>query len=83
MTAVAKTLRTPSELAAAELVGPDRLAALEKVAARYAVAITPALADLIDPSDPHDPMARQFVPDARELELQPEESGRPDRRRSA
>ena len=69
MTAVAKTLRTPSELAVAELVGPGRLAALEKVAARYAVAITPALADLIDPSDPHDPMARQFVPDARELEF--------------
>ena len=58
-----KTLRTPSDLAAAQLVGRDRLASLEQVAARYAVAITPALADLIDPSDPHDPIARQFVPD--------------------
>ncbi len=55
----------------------DRLAALEEVAARYAVAITPAVADLIDPSDPHDPIARQFVPDARELQPEPEESDDP------
>ncbi len=73
----AKTLRAPSELVEARFAKPDRLAALEKVAARYAVAITPALADLIDPSDPHDPIARQFVPDARELEFDPQESGDP------
>ena len=72
-----KTLRTPSALAAAQLVARDRLAPLEEVAARYAVAITPALADLIDPSDPHDPMARQFVPDARELHMEPGESHDP------
>jgi lysine 2,3-aminomutase len=71
--AASKTLRTLSELAAAQLVGPDRLAALEQIAARYAVAITPAMADLIDPSDRNDPIARQFVPDGRELESQPEE----------
>jgi lysine 2,3-aminomutase len=70
-------LRTPSGLADEQLIKRDRLAALEKVAARYAVAITPAMADLIDPSDPHDPIARQFVPDGRELELRPEESGDP------
>jgi lysine 2,3-aminomutase len=73
----AKTLRAPSELIDVRFAKPDRLAALEKVAARYAVAITPALADLIDPSDPHDPIARQFVPDTRELELHPQESGDP------
>jgi lysine 2,3-aminomutase len=72
-----KTLRTPSALAAAQLVARDRLAPLEQVAARYAVAITPALADLIDPSDPDDPMARQFVPDARELHVEPGESHDP------
>jgi lysine 2,3-aminomutase len=59
------------------LASHDRLAALEKVAARYAVAITPAMADLIDPSDPRDPIARQFVPDLRELESQPEELSDP------
>ena len=69
----AKILHTPSDLVDAGLARRDRLAALEKVAARYAVAITPALARLIDPTDPHDPIARQFVPDARELNSQAEE----------
>ena len=36
---------------------------IERVAARYAVSLTPDMAELIDPSDPHDPIARQFVPD--------------------
>ncbi len=67
------SLRTPAELVAAQLARQGERAMLEQVAARYAVAITPALADLIDPSDPHDPIARQFVPDPRELESQPEE----------
>ena len=47
----------------------------KQVAARYAVAVTPAMAALIDPDDPADPIARQFVPDAAELVT--------DRRRSA
>ncbi len=72
-----KTLRTPSALSAAQLVARDRLKPLEEVAARYAVAITPELAELIDPSDPQDPIARQFVPDARELHSEPQESRDP------
>jgi lysine 2,3-aminomutase len=78
MSAVGRTsFRTPAELAAAQLVERERLAVLEQVAARYAVAITPAMAELIDPSDPHDPIARQFVPDERELCERPEESRDP------
>jgi lysine 2,3-aminomutase len=77
MTAVTKPLRAIAELADAQLVNPDRLAVLEQVAARYAVAITPALAGLIDRADPADPIARQFVPDARELDLHPEENSDP------
>jgi len=76
MTAIS-SLRTPSELVAAQLVRRDRVAALEQVAARYAVAITPAIAGLIDPSDPHDAIGRQFVPDMRELESRPEETSDP------
>ena len=68
-----KTLRRPSELAAAGLIESDRLAALDRVAARYAVAITPAVASLIDGADADDPIARQFVPDPRELQSRPEE----------
>ncbi|MBI1340762.1 lysine-2,3-aminomutase-like protein [bacterium] len=52
-------------------------AALAAVAARYAVAITPAMEALIDPSDPDDPIARQFRPDKRELDSLPAERGDP------
>lgn len=61
------TLRDVASLVGAELLAPDRAAALEPVAARYAVALTPAMAALIDPADPADPIAAQFVPDAAEL----------------
>jgi lysine 2,3-aminomutase len=50
---------------------------LAKVAARYAVAITPAIEALIDESDPADPIAAQFRPDARELEIAPDELSDP------
>ncbi len=73
MTASARTLRTPADLLAADLVPHEALPALERVAARYAVAITPAMAALIDPSDPADPIARQFVPNAAELVEHPDE----------
>jgi lysine 2,3-aminomutase len=72
-----KLLRSLPELADAGLIGRDRIAALQEVAARYGVAITPALAGLIDASDPDDPIGRQFVPDGRELQAQTGESGDP------
>lgn len=46
---------------------------LAEVASRYAVAITPAMDALIDPTNPDDPIAAQFRPDARELEIAPDE----------
>lgn len=73
MTAPSKILRKPAALVAAGLAPPEALPALQQVAARYAVAITPALAELIDPADPADPIARQFVPDAEELDARSEE----------
>lgn len=72
-----KTLTTAQALAGAGLVPPDRRAALEAVAARYAVAVTPAVAALIDRQDPDDPIARQFLPDPAELEAQPGELADP------
>jgi lysine 2,3-aminomutase len=71
------TIRTVDELCEQALVPRDKLGELVEVAARYAVAITPAMADLIDRNDPRDPIARQFVPDARELDQQPEERADP------
>ncbi len=72
-----RTLRTTLALARAGLVSPDRLPLLEAVAARYAVAVTPAMAELCDPSDPDDPVARQFLPTAEELLLTPAECADP------
>lgn len=46
------TLRSPAQLRASGLVTPERQAALETVAARYAVAVPDALAQLIDRGDP-------------------------------
>lgn len=71
------TIRLPSELVAAGLAPPEKLADLMRVAERYAVAITPAIAGLIDRSDPNDPIARQFVPDIAELTTTPEERADP------
>jgi lysine 2,3-aminomutase len=72
-----KTLRSAAEIIDAQLAPRERLATLEQVAARYAVAITPAVASMIDPGDADDPIARQFVPDGRELHTKPEESSDP------
>ena len=72
-----RTLRTPEELAASGLIAPERILSLAPVAARYAVAITPAIADLIDANDPADPIARQFVPSEAELDAQPHERADP------
>ena len=64
---LATTLREPAELIAHGLARSTDLADLERVASRYAVAITPDIAALIDSSDPDDPIARQFVPTVDEL----------------
>ena len=71
----AQTLRRARALADAGLIAADRLPALERVAAQYAVAITPAMADLIETEN--DPIARQFVPNEAELDVRPGESGDP------
>ena len=72
-----RSLRRAADLAARGLVSDARAAALERVTERYAVAITPAMAELIDPADPADPIARQFVPDLGELIVTPEERADP------
>jgi lysine 2,3-aminomutase len=70
-------LRSAQALVGAGLVAPERKAEIEAVAARYAVAVTPSLARLIDAADPADPIARQFVPDGREFVAYPGEDPDP------
>ncbi|MES2906768.1 MAG: lysine-2,3-aminomutase-like protein [Pseudomonadota bacterium] len=69
-----KTLRSIKDLTKARLLpaGDQRLHA---VAEKYAVAVTSDLADLIETAD--DAIARQFIPDVRELDLSPQELADP------
>lgn len=72
-----RSLRSPADLAAAGLLTEEAARELEPVANRYAIALTPAIKALIDPADPGDPIARQFVPDVRELVASAEELADP------
>jgi lysine 2,3-aminomutase len=71
------TLRSIAALRAAGLAREADPTALAKVGARYAVAITSEMVRLIDPADAQDPIARQFVPDVRELQQSPDERADP------
>ncbi|MFO7564880.1 MAG: lysine-2,3-aminomutase-like protein [Enhygromyxa sp.] len=68
-----RSLRTPASLRERGLIGDDELIAVERVVARFAASITEELVELINPDDPDDPIAAQFVPRARELQVLPEE----------
>lgn len=68
-------IRTAAELVAAGLAAPEGRDALERVGARYAVAITPAVRALIGHAD--DPIGRQFIPDPAELDQAPHEHADP------
>ena len=61
------TLRDWDDFAAAGLLDENSRDSITPVMVRYAAALTPDLADLIDRADPHDPIARQFVPSVQEL----------------
>ncbi|MCC3244501.1 lysine-2,3-aminomutase-like protein [Methylocystis sp. WRRC1] len=74
---VKKTLLSLDDLAAAGFLGPGRAQALRGVESQYSVAVTPDMAALIDAADPADPIARQFLPDARELVTLPQELADP------
>ncbi|SFC37446.1 lysine 2,3-aminomutase [Devosia psychrophila] len=70
-----RSIKSVGELVASGLV--ENAAGLEDVAARYAIGITPAIAALIDPNDPNDPIARQFLPTLAELVTTPDERADP------
>ncbi|MBB3611690.1 lysine-2,3-aminomutase-like protein [Rhizobium sp. BK602] len=74
---VMRPIRTIDDLQQAGLIDADAAVSLEAVADRYAIALTPTVARLIDKADPADPIARQFVPDMAELRVTPEERADP------
>lgn len=71
------TLRTADALVAAGLVSAKERDGVAAVGNRYAIAITPMMASLIDSADPADPIARQFVPTIAELDATPDELSDP------
>lgn len=77
MTALRQSLTTADDLVDARLLAPERRDEIAAVAERYAIALTPTITGLIDPGDPDDPIARQFVPSAAELVLRDGERADP------
>jgi lysine 2,3-aminomutase len=71
------TLRSAGALAKFGFVPRALVESLEPVAARYAVAVTPAMVRLIERGEPADPIAHQFLPDPQELLTTPEEHADP------
>lgn len=66
-----KTLTRADDFVAAGLAAPEQAQALARVTAKYSAAMTDHLAGLVDRADPADPIARQFIPDLRELDVHP------------
>jgi lysine 2,3-aminomutase len=80
VTAAMPTLRTLDDLERERLLTPDLAhdARLTEAAQSMAIALTPEMLALIDRADlAHDPIARQFVPSARETEIAPGELADP------
>lgn len=75
--APSRTLRDVSSLVAAGLIKPEDAPWLERVGGRYAIAVTPTVAALIDPSDLADPIAAQYLPHIQELVTRPDEAADP------
>jgi lysine 2,3-aminomutase len=72
-----RVTKGPDDLVAMGLVDPRRVEEIRRIAAEYAVALTQDVADLIDPAEPDDPIAAQFVPTGAELADAPEECADP------
>ncbi len=67
-----KTLRSVDSLIAAGFIKPQKREVIEQVSGKFATAITPQMAALID-HQPHDPIGQQFIPNAAELNHQSQE----------
>jgi lysine 2,3-aminomutase len=70
-------IKNADGLVEAGLAPAVRLGELQRVAEQLAIAVTPDMAGLIDPADPRDPIAAQFVPSAQELDTSGEELADP------
>ncbi len=74
--AMNKTARSIDDLVKSGLL-PEATPELKAVAEKYAVAVTPTVASLINRADEADPIAKQFIPSEKELTVLPEEVSDP------
>ena len=77
MTKSSSSLHTAAELVDAGLVPAEQGQVIDEIGAAFPIGITATIANLIDPDDPADPIARQFIPDPAELIRHPEEMDDP------
>ena len=70
-------LRGPQDFARHGLIAGDREPVIARVTARYSAAMSADLLALVDREDARDPIAKQFVPDLRELRTDPAERADP------
>lgn len=66
-----KSIKTLPELVHQGLVKEEQAPALQTVVEDFSIAISDQMHQLIDKSDPHDPIAKQFVPSIQELTILP------------
>src|SRR4029077_2713602 len=66
-------IHTPEQLLEEALIFPESLYDVRRVCDEFSLAITREMIELINPDDPSDPIARQFVPQTHELVSRPEE----------
>lgn len=74
-----KTIRTVDQLLEAGFIDQEMREAIEKVAKKFSMALTPQLVDLINSSSVQDKKALllQFLPNEQELKISPQESSDP------
>ena len=64
-----RPIRTLDDLSQHELITTDDLTPLEQVVDNFSLSITNQMLQLIDKANPYDPIAMQFVPTIKELEI--------------
>jgi lysine 2,3-aminomutase len=77
MTRTLATLKSARDLIDAGLVSAQRESGIAAVGQKYAIAVTPHIAQLIDVTAVSDAIARQFIPDPRELRVHESENADP------
>jgi lysine 2,3-aminomutase len=71
------TARNSQDLLDAGLISQDQAIAIDQTTQNFSMAVTSDMMELIDPSNPNDPIARQFIPSLEEFNVLPEEFADP------